>query len=39
MVDINEVLGGESSRRKFLQASGAVGGAAALSGCIGGVDS
>jgi hypothetical protein len=38
MVDINEVLEGESSRRKFLQASGAAG-AAALSGCIGGDDS
>ena len=38
MVDINEVLEGESSRRKFLRASGAAG-AAALSGCIGGDDS
>lgn len=37
MVDINEVLEGESSRRKFLRASGAAG-VAALSGCIGGDD-
>ena len=35
MVDKNEVLEGEFSRRKFLRASGAAG-AAALSGCIGG---
>jgi len=33
MVDINEVLEGESSRRKFLQASGAAG-AGALAGCM-----